>query len=72
MAIIVSAGSRGEVGGFAFGALLMLARVVAVRTEATFAISGLLVLRLALNMAVDRRLDLFLLGFLGMEFSGRR
>ena len=64
--IIVSATLCGEVGRFPFEAVLMLVRVFAVRTEAALAISGLLPLRLALNMAVDRRLDLVLLGFLAM------
>ena len=62
-----SAGLRGEVGGFPFEALLILVVVFAVRTEAAFAISGLLPLRLALNLAVDRRLDFVLLAFLAIS-----
>jgi hypothetical protein len=61
----LSAGLRGEVVGFPFEALLMLVVGFAARTEAAFAISGLLPRRLALSMAVDRRLDL-LLAFLAM------
>jgi hypothetical protein len=48
----------------ALGFGLMLALGFAVRTEATFANSGLLPLRLALDLVVDRRLDLVLLCFL--------
>ena len=62
--LLLSAGLSGEVGGFPFEALLMLVLGFAVRTEAAFAISGLLPLRLALNLAVDRRLDFVLLAFL--------
>ena len=63
----VSNGLKSEVGRFPYGALLMLVLGFAVRTDAAFAINGLLPLRLALNMAVDRRLDLVLLGFLAMD-----
>jgi hypothetical protein len=62
----LSAGLRGEAGGFPFEPLLMLVVGFAVRTEAAFAISGLLPLRLALNLAVDRRLDFVLLAFLAI------
>jgi hypothetical protein len=62
----LSAGLRGEVVGFPFEALLMLVVGFAVRTEAAFAISGLLPLRLALNLAVDPRLDFVLLAFLAI------
>jgi hypothetical protein len=62
----LSAGLRGEVGCFPFEPLLMLVVGFAVRTEAAFAISGLLPLRLDLNLAVDRRLDFVLLGFLAI------
>jgi len=62
----LSAGLRGEVGGFPFEALLTLVVGFAVRTAAAFAISGLLPLRLALNLAVDRRLDFVLLAFLAI------
>jgi hypothetical protein len=61
----LSAGLRGEVGSFE--ALLLLVPSFAVRTDAAFAISGLLRLRLALNVAVDRRLDSVLLAFLAMD-----
>src|SRR5262245_20494720 len=50
----------------------MLVLGFAVRTDAAFAISGLLPLRLALGMVVDRRLDLVLLGFLAIDFSVER
>jgi len=50
----------------------MLVLGFAVRTDAAFAISGLLPLRLALDMVVDRRLDLVLLGFLAIDFSVER
>src|SRR5262245_22841585 len=50
----------------------MLVLGFAVRTDAGFAISGLLPLRLALDMVVDRRLDLVLLGFLAIDFSVER
>src|SRR5690349_14409089 len=66
IAIAVSAGLRGEVGGFPFAVLLPLVVGFAVRTEAAFAISGLLRLRLALNLAVGRRLDFVLLAFLAI------
>ena len=62
----VSAGLKSEVGRFPFGALLMLVLGFAVRTEAASAINGLLPLRLALDLAVDRRSDFILLGFLAM------
>jgi hypothetical protein len=61
----LSVGLRGEVRGFPFEALLMLVVGFAVRTEAAFAISGL-PLRLAFNVAVDRRFDFVLLAFLAM------
>ena len=63
---LLSGGLRGEVGGFPFEALLMLVLGFAVRIDAAVAISALLPLRLALNLAVDRRLDLVLLAFLAM------
>jgi hypothetical protein len=62
----LSAWFRGKFVGFPFEALLMLVLGFAVRTKAVFAISGLLPLRLALNVAVDRRLDFVLLAFLAM------
>src|SRR5262245_32755315 len=72
VAITVSVGKTGQLGGFPFEALLMLVLGFAVRTDAGFAISGLLPLRLALDMVVDRRLDLVLLGFLAIDFSVER
>ena len=62
----LSAGLRGEVVAFPFEPLLMLVVDFAVRTEAAFALSGLLPLRLALNLGVDRRFDFVLLAFLAM------
>lgn len=62
----VSAGLKGEVGGFPFGVVLMLVLGFAVRTEATAANSGLLSRRFALDLIVGRRVDLVLLGFLAM------
>ena len=63
---------------FPFGAVLMLTLGFlmltlgfAVRTEATFANSGLLPLRLALALVVERRLDLVLLGFLTISTPRR-
>lgn len=50
----------------------MLVLGFAVRTNAAFAFSGLLPLRLALDMVVDRRLDLVLLVFLAIDFSVER
>jgi hypothetical protein len=64
----LSAGLRGEVVDFRFEPLLMLVVDFAVRTEGVFAISGLLPLRLALNLGVDRRLDFVLLAFLAIGF----
>jgi len=57
---------KGEVGRFPFDALLMQVLGFAVRTEAASANNGLLPLRLALDLAVDRRSDFILLGFLAM------
>jgi hypothetical protein len=70
---LVPLSARDVVGAFPFGALLMLGLGLAVRTDAAFAIctgavfaiSDLLPLRLALNMVVDRRLDLIF--FLAMD-----
>ncbi|RPI31564.1 MAG: hypothetical protein EHM67_17645 [Hyphomicrobiaceae bacterium] len=60
----VSAGLKGEFDRFPYGALLMLVLGFAVRGETASAIDGLL--RLALDLAVDRRSDFILLGFLAM------
>jgi len=65
--ITVSAGFRDEVIGFPFEALPILVLGFAVRIMVAFAINGLLRLRFALNIAVDRRLDLVLLAFLAMD-----
>jgi|KBSSwiStaDraftv2_1062776.scaffolds.fasta_scaffold28288_3 hypothetical protein len=62
----VSAGLKGKVGGLQFGVMLMLVLGFAVRTDATSANSGLLPLRLALDLVIGRLLDFFLLGFLVM------
>ena len=66
ISITVSAGLKSEVGGFRFGVVLMLVLGFAVRTDATSANSGLLPLRLALDLVIGRLLDFFLLGFLVM------
>jgi hypothetical protein len=57
---------KGKVGGLQFGVMLMLVLGFAVRTDATSANSGLLPLRLALDLVIGRLLDFFLLGFLVM------
>jgi hypothetical protein len=59
---------RGETGSFSFKALLLAVPGIPVRTDAAFAINGMLRLRLVLSIAVDRRLDLVFLAFLAMAF----
>jgi hypothetical protein len=67
---LLALSARGEVGSFPFEALLLLVPGFAVRTDAAFAINGLLRLRFAL--AVDRRLglDMVFLAFLAMDSPG--